>query len=370
MPDQMKKIEVFRTSPNHPHLDKAAVKACADAYDYDAHSAPICIGHPVDDAPAYGYVHTLEYEDCGEYGSLSAVVSQIDDDFAELVNVGRYNQRSASFYRPTDDNNPTPNVYGLRHIAFLGAQPPLIKGMKRVSFKEGDTNPLKIEFADYSTTTQQPRDQKMKDDKPTNTMPMNTMTANEQAMATDMDKMKVAMKKMQDDMFIREGALKVKEDEMKTMMDSYNMKMKETAKAGTVSFVEKMITEGRLLPKDKDVTISTIEGLKSLSTKTHFSEDDGTISTITLAEDYCRKLSGVEPIVDFGEVAGGQNTAGDNAGKNGLLDPTVDKLPATGIKFSRDSFISKAGLDEDAKILAFAEKHDVPYLEALTHINR
>ncbi len=36
MLDQMKKIEVFRTSAKHPHLDKDAVKACADAFEFEA----------------------------------------------------------------------------------------------------------------------------------------------------------------------------------------------------------------------------------------------------------------------------------------------------------------------------------------------
>ena len=40
--------------------------------------------------------------------------------------------------RPNSTNNPVPGVYYLRHVGFLGAQPPAVKGLKDVAFAEED----------------------------------------------------------------------------------------------------------------------------------------------------------------------------------------------------------------------------------------
>ncbi len=51
-----------------------------------------------------------------------------------MVKAGRFKSRSASFYHPDNPNNPKPGVYYLRHVGFLGAQPPAVKGLKAVEF--------------------------------------------------------------------------------------------------------------------------------------------------------------------------------------------------------------------------------------------
>lgn len=108
------------------------VQAIANAYDPAVHEAPIVIGHPDDDAPAYGWISQL----VAQAGNLYATPTQVNEEFAELVIAGAYKKVSASLYGPDHPNNPTPGVFALRHVGFLGAQPPAVKGLKTTQFAD------------------------------------------------------------------------------------------------------------------------------------------------------------------------------------------------------------------------------------------
>ncbi|MGH6879287.1 MAG: hypothetical protein ACREFM_00110 [Hypericibacter sp.] len=110
----------------------ADLAAAASAYDPALHEAPIVVGHPVHDGPAYGWVKGLKIEG----GRLAANPDQVDPAFAELVRKGHFKKVSASFYEPTSPNNPKPGSWYLRHVGFLGAQPPAVRGLKQVSLSE------------------------------------------------------------------------------------------------------------------------------------------------------------------------------------------------------------------------------------------
>lgn len=102
----------------------------ARAYDPVKHEAPLVVGHPATDDPAYGLVASLQTN--GD--ALEAIPYQIDQAFAEMVNAGRFSKISASFFLPTAPGNPVPGVYYLRHIGFLGAAAPAVKGLRRPQF--------------------------------------------------------------------------------------------------------------------------------------------------------------------------------------------------------------------------------------------
>ncbi len=145
-----KPFEIFRTGTHTPMngaaipFAEADLQSIADAYDPALFQAPIVVGHPKLDAPAYGWVGALTVE--GD--RLAAVPEQVDPAFAELVRSGRFKTVSASFYRPGQTSNPKPEGYYLRHVGFLGAQPPAVKGLKPASFAAGDDEYLTIEFGD------------------------------------------------------------------------------------------------------------------------------------------------------------------------------------------------------------------------------
>lgn len=141
-------IEIFKpgrhTAMNGEVIEftEADLRATAAAYDSKLHEAPLVIGHPKLDAPAHGWVKSLAYS-----GTLDAEPHQVDAAFAELVQAGRFKKVSASFFTPDSPHNPKPGVYYVRHVGFLGAQPPAVKGLKNASF--ADHGEGVIEFADF-----------------------------------------------------------------------------------------------------------------------------------------------------------------------------------------------------------------------------
>ena len=139
--------EIFRAGTrtdangNTVTITEADLAAAAQAYDPKVHEAPIVVGHPKADAPAYGWVKSLGVQN----GVLTADFAQVDEGFVDLVKAGRYKKVSASFYPPTSPNNPKPGIWTLRHVGFLGAQPPAVKGLSAISFAEGE---VYVEFAE------------------------------------------------------------------------------------------------------------------------------------------------------------------------------------------------------------------------------
>lgn len=150
MQDNNHAIHIFRPG-RHTSMQGATIDfgegdliATAKAYDPTRHEAPLVIGHPRADAPAWGWVGDLTADE----GGLFATPRQLDPAFAEMVRAGRFKKVSASFYTPDSPHNPVLGVYYLRHVGFLGAQPPAVKGLAPVpvNFAEGDTEEGCVSF--------------------------------------------------------------------------------------------------------------------------------------------------------------------------------------------------------------------------------
>lgn len=124
---------------------EAILQEIAATYDPALHDAPLVIGHPTLNGPAYGWTRSLAVRD----GMLYAEPHQVVPEFAEAANRKMYKKRSASVYLPDSPGNPTPGKHYLRHIGFLGAMPPAIKGIPdaTLEFSEGD-GALALEFAE------------------------------------------------------------------------------------------------------------------------------------------------------------------------------------------------------------------------------
>ena len=122
-------------------IDRTELAAIAASYDPAKHEAPLVVGHPKLDAPAYGWVKSLRVE--GD--TLVADTHQVDPAFAAIVNEGKYKKKSASFLLPASPTNPAPGSYYLNHVGFLGATAPAVKGLRAAQFA-ADTEQL-VEFA-------------------------------------------------------------------------------------------------------------------------------------------------------------------------------------------------------------------------------
>ena len=62
------------------------LQASASAYDPAIHEAPMVIGHPADNGPAFGWIASLRYAE----GELHADPDQVNGDFEEMVQAGSF----------------------------------------------------------------------------------------------------------------------------------------------------------------------------------------------------------------------------------------------------------------------------------------
>lgn len=133
-------IQVFRTgrhadaSGDEREWGRADLDRIVSSYDPQRHEAPVVIGHPENNAPAFGWVEALKRE--GEI--LYAKLKDLVPEFVDMVRRGLYRKRSIALY---------PDLT-LRHIGFLGATPPAIKGLENVQFQE--RGKVTICFSDIS----------------------------------------------------------------------------------------------------------------------------------------------------------------------------------------------------------------------------
>lgn len=122
----MEWCEIFRTGE---HTDSSGKKRkwtredlekIASTYDPEnGIEAPIVIDHQ-ESGPAYGWVESLKVED----DRLLARFKQVEPSFRKMVNDGLFKKRSICV---TKDGR-------LEHVAFLGALPPAVEGLKEYRF--------------------------------------------------------------------------------------------------------------------------------------------------------------------------------------------------------------------------------------------
>ena len=131
-------IEIFKPGCYIPMsgaclcFSETDLQQTALAYDRRLGKAPLVIGHPADDRPAFGSVYGLVFRN----SMMEAIVDEVDPAFAEAVNIGRFKKVSASFYTPTAPANPRPGRYYLKHVGFLGAVSPAVNGLADARFSE------------------------------------------------------------------------------------------------------------------------------------------------------------------------------------------------------------------------------------------
>ena len=323
-------IEIFRAGRHLDdagvahHFSEADLDGMAASYSPALREAPLTVGHPKDNLPAYGWVKAVARTPAG---TLAITPHQVEPQFAEMVQAGRFKKRSASFYPPHAPNNPTPGKWYLRHVAFLGAQPPAVAGLKDIQFSEDDAGGA-VSFSEPATaepSTQEPDDMSKE---------LQEQLAKVQA---DLAAAKEATTKAQADA----AAHKKAADDAQAQAASFAEKARADRKAGFVSFAETQVQAGRLLPKDKDMAVATLDALAD-ATPVEFAEGDTTrkVSPAQWLQDLIAKA---QPSVSFGEFAPGHAA--------GQVQPGAAKGK------------SDAEIDQAAR--AYMRQHKVDYSEAL-----
>ena len=123
-------IEIFRGGTQIDSQGKSwdgdkIIESATKQYQPGVHDAPLVVGHPADNAPAFGWVDGLRTTVKNGVKTLEAHFKQVAPEFESLVKSGRFKKRSAAFY---PDGS-------LRHVGWLGAVPPAVKGLADVAFQ-------------------------------------------------------------------------------------------------------------------------------------------------------------------------------------------------------------------------------------------
>jgi hypothetical protein len=135
-------IDIFRAGDygDKGTYTPADLDAMVDNYNPARHEAPVVIGHPEHDAPAFGWVASLRR--VGD--TLQAKLRQIVPEFEVLVAQGQFKKRSVALYQ-------TAKGLALRHLGFLGAMPPEVKGLTDLRLCEFRDNGafVAVEFQEF-----------------------------------------------------------------------------------------------------------------------------------------------------------------------------------------------------------------------------
>ena len=145
------KFEIFKTGSHTS--DKGIQKEyslddlnfIAQSYNPTEDEAPIVIGHPIDNSPAYGWVSSLEVTEDGKLVA-DAPDEKLHPDFLSAVQEGRYKKRSISL---------TPEGK-LRHIGFLGGAAPAVKGLADIQFSQPSSTVIEFEIEEQSNENSEP----------------------------------------------------------------------------------------------------------------------------------------------------------------------------------------------------------------------
>jgi len=286
-------FEIFRSGErisadgSRWNITDADVQRAAEVYDPKLHEAPIVIGHPAMNAPAYGWVPKL----AADGGSLTAEFAQMDDGFAEAVRAGRYKKVSASFWPPGHPNNPVPDSYYLRHVGFLGAHAPAVKGLRAIEFGAAEEGVIEFSEAAHGIAARLwrnmrewliaqfgqdaadkvvpdweiegikemaarpdlPPDPVLFADPPPTPQPNpqeNPMSQEDQVAALAAEK--AAREKAEAE------AAEAKAD-LKKMQDEQNQAKRDAAHKQNADFAEGLVKEGRLKPADKALVVQVLD---------------------------------------------------------------------------------------------------------------
>lgn len=336
---RLKPLQIFRPGRHTPvkgdavAFSDAELKRSCEVYDPALHRAPIVIGHPKSDDPAWGHIDRLAYAEDAQ--RVVAHPTEVDPAFADWVASGKLLSVSAMWYTPTAPNNPVPGSYYLRHVGFLGAQPPAVKGLERptVAFADGDDLEGCIEFSEpaaafgdwageqtaglfgrlrdwlISSIGLDKADQvlpswaidSLKREAITAPAPTPPATAGLSFGDPVVDKTKEQLQAEAEQLERDRAALAQREAAIAT-------REREQRRTGLVAFADGLVQEGRLLPGERAGLVELMTSIPDAGTELAFAEADGTAVKKTPLQVLQGFLQGLPPRVDFSERAGNKTT--------------------------------------------------------------
>lgn len=323
-------IEVFRAGR---HVDdngevhefsQADVVGMAAAYDPALREAPLTVGHPAHDLPAYGWAGSFSAQD----GRLLLNPRDVEPQFAEMVRNRRFPKRSLALYSPTHPSNPKPGQWYPRHVAFLGSQPPAIPGLKDIQF--ADTAEGLVCFSEAM---------------PGAADPATDSTHEEDPMSKELQEQLAAAQATAAQATAELATAKAAQQAAEERLASQAAAARQARHAEHVQFAEGALAKGKLKKGDVAALVAVLDNAAEAPVQFSEGGETKTVAPVVLIKALVDQAA---PLVQFGEHAGGalpHGGSGAGAGARGRTD---------------------AEIDADAR--AYMAKHNVQYAEALGRV--
>jgi len=359
-----KPLAIFRVGRQAGEMTEERVRAAVAAYDPALHEAPLVLGHPQHDSPAYGWVSSLNYDESSHLVTAQPV--RVQEALVEAVKAGSYRKVSASFYRPGVAENPAPEGYYLRHVGLLGGTPPVIKGLPALELAEaGDADIVTVEYADVRGGVLERLLRSLRDwmietqslEKADQILPQHELDylvaeGDDTHYAEDTMTDTLTAEQLQakaDELAAREAAQAQREQDWEAAET-------ERRRAGIRDFAEGLAKDGKILPRDKDGVIAVLDSLPA-DTTVNYADESG-VAHQAPAADWLREfLARRAPEVQYGELA----PADGNATQPGAV---------TGLKVPSGCEIDQRHADVHKQALQYAEQNQCSYTEAIQAIAR
>lgn len=132
-------------------FDDGDLRQIAAGYQPNEKPAKLVLGHPDQEREDYGEVRHV----IAQGGALFAL-AEVKDELVDWVRRGLYTAVSASLLPSGHPENPLTAGWYLRHVGFLGAQRPSVKGMQPIAFAEPESAARALDFAAPSGTAVDP----------------------------------------------------------------------------------------------------------------------------------------------------------------------------------------------------------------------
>lgn len=352
-------------------FSESDLQATVAAYDPAKHEAPLVVGHPSHDLPAWGWVQSLAFAD----GAIDATPAQVNPQFAELVAAGAYKKISAAFYSPGAPGNPVPGVYYLRHVGFLGAQPPAVKGLRSVHFAD-DTEEGVVTFSEWDDMTNAGLWRNLREwmlgkfgaEEADRVLPGYEVRALELGAQEEINHARAASpagaattaftepqpdqeSAVTEEEIAQLRAQAAEKDARIAQLEAAQVAATRAAvHAANVAFCEGL---NGLLPAWREVAVATLDHLAAQDAPLEFGEGE---ARAPLMEGVKAMLAALPAVVEFGETATHQRAAQGNTGTVAFAAP--------------DGFdVDAAQLATHGKALAHMKAHACSYLDAVAAVS-
>ncbi len=321
------KFEIFKTGSHTS--DKGVSKDytledlnfIAQSYKPEEDEAPIVIGHPENNDPAFGWISSLSVS---EDGKLFAEASdeKLHPDFLNALKDGSYKKRSISL---------TPEGK-LRHVGFLGAAKPAVKGLADIQFSSPSSVIYEFDFV-----------KNVEEEKPVQT---NSDKDKFSELTKEINTLKESISSMQKNFSESElNTTKASIDKINSQLNSLQAKI---SNSDFENLLDDKVEEGTLTPAIKDKVLEVSNFMQSQNFSDNFSPSN-------FQNDVNNFL--VSLVNSFPKIIYYDNFA---------------EKPEEDNSFKDDSFI---GMEIDAeskqlhkKALGLMKKDNISYLSAVTKL--